>query len=233
MRSNWWWEGTPYEERRLHLFGLYFRSHTVKFGSFELSAHRDNPDLEKSPIYLHYPKPGEPGSELLEELYSLVGSLIIDFLLQQNPAVLYTHIAGVPKGADPLAEAFGERLGRWPDAVVKFIKDESSGTTVYELATAMEVREGAQLLVVEDHTSGGRNKKLFFSGAEKAGFEVTDMLTVVYRQQGAVEALLAMGVRLLYLSTLDEILDYGVLVGHITQETADEVRAYIARNQIG
>ena len=218
----------------MHLFGLYYRSGSVKFGSFRLAARLDNPDLEESPIYLHYPKPDEPGAELLPELYALVGSLVNEFLPQQGPPVVFTHIAGVPKGADPLAQAYAEYLvAHWPDVLVKFIKDESGENTVFRLASPMEVSEGAQLLPIEDHTSGGRNKKLFFSAAEQAGFEVFDMLTVVYRQQGAIEALAAMGVRLLCLSILDEMLDYGVKVGHITQEAADEVRAYIARNQIG
>jgi hypothetical protein len=53
-------------ELREQIAGLYYRSNSVQFGEFRLFVHVDNPELPLSPYYLHYPKPEEQGSELLQ-----------------------------------------------------------------------------------------------------------------------------------------------------------------------
>jgi orotate phosphoribosyltransferase len=87
------------------------------------------------------------------------------------------------------------------------------------------------LIIDEDHTSGGRNKKLIRAAAASGGLVVPNMLTVVDRQQGGVENMAREGVRLLSIFTIDELLQFGVDSGHATQQQVDSVREYRALNQ--
>lgn len=57
------------------LADLYWQTKSVRFGEFRLSIHRDQPDLQYSPIYLHYPVHGV--TDELRELFSLAGELLV------------------------------------------------------------------------------------------------------------------------------------------------------------
>ena len=217
-------------EAREKIAELYYRSGSVQFGFFRLSAHLDNPDLPLSPYYLHYPKPGEDGSELLPELYSLVGQEFYDICESQSPPIRPMRIAGVPKGAMPLADAHARLYENYPKNLLVFIKEQASDRTVF-LGPYGEYSEGEELVIDEDHTSGGRNKKLIRAVALLGGLLVFNMLTVVDRQQGGVENMAQEGVRLLSIFTMDELLRIGADTGFATQHQVDEALEYRALNQ--
>lgn len=210
---------------------LYYRSGSVKFGAFRLSAHLDNPDLPLSPYYLHYPKQGEDGSELLPELYSLVGQEFYDICESQNIPIRPVRIAGVPKGAMPLADAHARLYENYPNNLLVFTKEQVADKTVFS-GPYGEFVSGEELVIDEDHTSGGRNKKLIRAAALSGGLLVFNMLTVVDRQQGGVENMAQEGVRLLSIFTMDELLRIGVDTGFATQHQVDEALEYRALNQI-
>ena len=216
---------------------LYFLSGAVRFGEFELSVHRDNPDLPKSPIYLHYPKAGALGSGYLDGLHRLLGDLLAELLRAEE--IKWDYLAAVPRGALPLGERMFQSLLH-PELGVRTIaprllqfgKEEHPGGGTVFTAPEGRLEPGAQLVIVEDHTSGGRNKKLIRAAAEAAGLVVRDMLTIVDRQQGGVQAMAHEGVRLHALYTLDELLDFGLEQMYIDTDTAERVRAYIRENQL-
>lgn len=215
-------------ERRAEIADLYYRSNSVQFGAFRLSVHVDNPDLPLSPYYLHYPKPAEPGSELLPELYELIGREF--FTICESKGIRPKRIAGVPKGALPLADAHARHYEDYPHNVVTFTKAEEPGGTTF-IGPNGEFGEGEELIIDEDHTSGGRNKKLIRAAAVSGGLVVPNMLTVVDRQQGGVENMAREGVRLLAIFTIDELLQFGADSGHTTQLRADEAKEYRSLNQ--
>jgi len=209
---------------------LYYRSGSVKFGEFRLSAHLDNPDLPLSPYYLHYPNQGEDGSELLPELYSLVGQEFYDICESQSTPIRPVRIAGVPKGAMPLADAHARLYESYPRNLLVFTKDQYEDKTVF-LGPYGEFSVGEELVIDEDHTSGGRNKKLIRIAALSGGLLVFNMLSVVDRQQAGVENMAQEGVRLLSIFTIDELLRIGADTGFATQYQVDEALEYRALNQ--
>jgi orotate phosphoribosyltransferase len=215
-------------ENRAAIADLYYRSNSVQFGAFKLSAHIDNPDLPLSPYYLHYPKPGEPGSELLPELYRLVGQEF--FTICESWHIRPTRIAGVPEGAVPLADAHAKHYDGYPNNLVTFTKIQKPGETLF-LGPDGEYTKGDELIIDEDHTSGGRNKKLIRTAAVSGGLVVRDMLTVVDRQQGGVENMAREGVRLLAIFTMEELLQFGADAGYAAQWQVDRAREYRALNQ--
>lgn len=207
---------------------LYYRSNSVRFGAFKLSVHVDNPGLPLSPYYLHYPKPGEPGSELLPRLYDLVGQAFFDICKAEG--IRPKRVAGVPKGAVPLADAHARRYADYPDNVLTFTKVAKLDSTTF-LGPDGDFVKGDELIIDDDHTSGGRNKRLIRAAAVSGGLVVPNMLTVVDRQQGGVENMKAEGVKLHAIFTMDELLQFGADAGHATQSQVDEAMEYRALNQ--
>ncbi len=213
---------------RAEIADIYYRSNSVQFGAFKLSVHVDNPDLPLSPYYLHYPKPGEQGSELLPELYRLVGKEF--FTICESHAIQPKRIAGVPKGAMPLADAHARHYEEYPNNLITFTKIQEPDKTIF-LGPDGEFADGDELIIDEDHTSGGRNKKLIRAAAISGGLVVSNMLTVVDRQQGGVENMAREGVRLLSIFTIDELLQFGADAGYATQGQVDAATEYRALNQ--
>lgn len=216
------------ESTREKIAELYYRSGSVQFGAFRLSVHLDNPDLPLSPYYLHYPKQGKPGSELLPELFNLIGQEF--FTICETQDIRPKRIAGVPKGAAPLADAHAKHYEDYPNNLVRFTKVEESGKTIF-LGPEGEFIEGEELVIDEDHTSGGRNKRLIRAAAISGGLVVPNMLTVIDRQQGGVENMARDGVKLISIFTMDELLQIGAESGYATQQQVDEALEYRALNQ--
>jgi len=213
---------------RTEIADLYYRSNSVQFGAFRLSIHLDNPDLPLSPYYLHYPEPGESGSELLPELYDLIGQEF--FTICESQGIRPTRVAGVPKGALPISDAHARHYEDYPHNLLTFTKAEEPGKTTF-IGPDGEFSEGEELIIDEDHTSGGRNKKLILAAAVSGGLVVPNMLTVVDRLQGGVENMAREGVRLLAIFTVDELLQFGADSGYATQLQVDEAMEYRKLNQ--
>lgn len=216
------------EARKQELADLYFDSGSVQFGAFRLTAHQADPTLPLSPLYLHYPKLGW-GIKRMPRLHELVGELF--FEITENMGILFDRIGAVPKGAQPLAKNLAARFVAQPDILVEFGKDLVGGQNHF-FPVKGSVVPGRVLLGVEDHTSGGHNKRLFKEGVEAAGMELKDFLTVVDREQGAAGYLSSIGVGFYRIFTIRELLAYYAQVGKITQARADECELYLAANQL-
>lgn len=210
---------------------LYYRSNSVKFGAFKLSAHISNPDLPLSPYYLHYPKPGEPGSELLPELHGLIGHEFFRICQSQDPIIEPQHIASVPEGADPLADAFAKEYPNYPANLLRFTKLKVANRTTF-LGPRGSFSRGDETVIVDDHTSGGANKRLILATANAAGLVVPTILSAVDRMQGAEDNLAMLGVRFFAILTIEELFQKGVEQGYITQQQADEASEYRVANQL-
>ena len=205
---------------------MYYRSNSVQFGSFKLSAHKDDPDLPLSPYYLHYPKsPEESGFGILPKLFELIGREFFEICESQDIPIRPKRIAGVPTGALPLADEHAKHYSEYPENLILFTKLEKPGNTVFQ-GPEGEFTYGDELIIDEDHTSGGRNKKLIRATAMSAGLVVPYMLTAIDRQQGGVENMARDGVKLLSILTIKELFQFGAEYGHITEQQFNEALTY-------
>ncbi|MGZ6004654.1 MAG: hypothetical protein ACXWLH_00725 [Candidatus Saccharimonadales bacterium] len=223
---------TKFEELRAEIAEEYYLSNTIQFGEFRLSVHNDNPDLPISPWYLHYPKEGEPGAERLAKIYSLVGDAFFEICESQSEPVRPKKLAAVPKGALPLVDEHAQHYDDYPNNLVIFGKvQHDDGTTEFTGPEGVW-EEGDELVIGEDHTSWGRNKRLIYNAATNRGFNVKHMLTVVDREQGGVRSMASIGVNLHAVMTATQLLQHGVRQGHITQTTMDEIIIYKNKHQL-
>jgi orotate phosphoribosyltransferase len=216
-----------------HIGELYYRSNSIKFDEkgegFRLSAHLDNPSLAPSPYYLHYPKPGEPGYALMPEMIKYCGMAL--FKLAVDLGIDANKIAAVPSGADPIAEAMARYRPEFPNNLLRFEKHQRNSETSFTLRNGT-FDEHEALTVIDDHTSGGRNKRLFQIAAEGYGLNVTHMLNIVDREQGAEAVMADHGIVMHSLFTITELFEYGVAERHITQDTYDNAMSYKQNNVI-
>lgn len=155
------------------------------------------------------------------------------FDLVQKESIQYDRIVGIPNGARPLAENLAKRLPDWPDNLVEFEKHvDKRGKRSFSGPSSGIVNPNEKLLLVEDHTSGGYNKSLFVVAAKDSQLQVSDILTVVDRQQGATAYLESIGIRLHSLYKADELTEFYVQEGLIDEAKAQEVHEYLRANQI-
>jgi len=226
-------EGLDFTPRQERIAELYYVSNSVNFkdGPFKFSVHQDNPNLPLSPNKLHYPDDGKPGSEYLPELFSLVGDELFEICEAQDPPIRPRRVAGLPKGALPLADELAKHYDEYPENLLEFRKVVKDGFTIFLPPETAEYEEGDETAQVDDHTSAGRNAKLFRHALKRAGLNVPDLLSVVDREQGGVANIAADGARLLAIFTVSQLLDYGVVAEHINQEQSDEAKAYNVANQ--
>lgn len=216
-----------------HVCELYYRTESIRFDEqgegFSLSAHLENPDLPKSPYYLHYPKPDEPGYQYMPYLIQFIGLAFLDKI--KTLGIEGHKIAAVPEGADPLAKETARLLPGYPDNLLRFAKISKNDKTDFEFVDGLYLT-GDELAMIDDHTSGGRNKRLLQKAALKVGLEPTHVLTVVDREQGAVQALQDNGLIMASLVTITEVFEYGVLEGHITSDMFEVAHEYVQANPI-
>lgn len=213
------------------LADFYITSGSVKFGQFKLAVHEAQPDLEPTPIYMHFPKTGELGYEILPKIYELVGELFADIINEKS--LRFTKICAIPSGADPLASSTIKSLGLGEEPFLSFKKKiDTQGNRQFSGPVIGELNNDDVVLVLDDHTSGGYTKSLFIDYLNSRGAIVTDILTVVNRQQGATKFLSSKNVVLHEIFTISELLNYYVETNQINRQTADAVQKYINENQI-
>src|SRR5665213_1818295 len=119
------------EERKNQIAELYFQSNSIKFGEYYMSIHQDHPELPPSPYYLHYPKAGEPGNDLLPKLFHLIGEEFFEICETQDPPIRPTRITGVPNGALTIADEHARHYEDHPKNILTFKKIGKQGPTIF------------------------------------------------------------------------------------------------------
>lgn len=220
---------------RERLAGLYYRSGTLKVDlvdGFEVSAHRDNPELPRSPWYMHFPKPDEAGYRYVPEMCRLAAAEWARMAEEREPTERTLKVTGVPEGAVELGRAYAKTKPDYPDNFVEFSKVESS-TGRYLAFPFLRGRfvSGDEIEPCEDHITAARNNVRFIRSVRLLGFHVAHLNVIVDRQQGARENLKLIGVALHSIFTADEILAIGLASGDLKQDAFDVIQTYRARNQ--
>jgi len=186
-------------------------ANVVKFGEFTLASGI------KSPIYVDLrilPSYPESMGAVTEELVKAVKKL--------KPEV----IAGAETAGIPLATAISLKT-KIPMIYVRK-RPKSYGTQ--EMIEGI-LKKDAKTVLVDDMATNAFSKLIFVDGIKAAGGIVKDVLIVLDREQGGVEALAEKGIKLHSLITLKELLSYMKSNNMIDESKYNEVLNYLEQNR--
>lgn len=199
----------PSEERSLPLIAFAQDAH-----EFALKMHEEKPADSLSPIYLSI-------RNLPDAMYKEAGAVMVGLETDQKPE----FVTGIPKAGVPLAKAYAESSGAtYVDIFEKEITEDRR--------RIVGGSEGSgKLRIIDDLITKAGTKLEAISAAKAMGYEVTDIVVLVDREQGGVEELARQGVKVHSVFTLTELLDFGLKTQRISKENFDKALEYLAANQ--
>lgn len=143
------------------------------------------------------------GSGITPQMGKAIASRL-EVLIQALGLPYPTHIAGVPRGGDPFAEALGSRMMR---PVIRLKKPFGGEESVTGFLTP-EPEPGTKILLVENVTTSGASTLHTESFLRAKGHEVTCVVSVIDRNSGAKEALAVWGITLVALFPMEDLLEF-------------------------
>jgi orotate phosphoribosyltransferase/uridine monophosphate synthetase len=111
-------------------------------------------------------------------------------------------------------------------ANVPMIYIHPPGTDKADVIEGLFVR-GQSCLVIDDLITGGGSILQTAATLEAAGLVVRDAVTLIDRQEGGRHALKAAGINLVSILTLEQIANYLMSAGHITEDQYRSTMEYI------
>lgn len=219
-----------WEIKEAYLARMLYEKGAIKFGNFELK----NPDLSPSPIYIDLrtkdnPKPGplrEGGiKEIAQELLRVVSISGLE----------YDFVVGVPNAGEPMAEAFRNLLEEGEKYKAQLKKKglgDSRRISSFKKCSRGRAKNNAKrVLIVDDVISGADTKIEAVKAVEEAGYKVAGLINCVDREQGGVEYLENLGLKVLCWKKLSELLRFYYLTGVISWRKKAQILKYIERTK--
>lgn len=186
-------------------------ANVVKFGEFTLTSGNISPIYVDLRVLPSYPDSMEA---VTEELVNVVKKL--------KPDV----VAGAETAGIPLSTAISIKT-KIPMIYVR--KRPKSYGTNEQIEGAL--KKDAKVILVDDMATNAFSKIKFIDGIKYSGGLVEDVLIVLDREQGGVEALAKENVKLHSLITLKELLDYMKDNNILDESKYNEIMDYLEQNK--
>jgi orotate phosphoribosyltransferase len=186
-------------------------ANVVKFGEFTLTSGNISPIYVNLRVLPSYP---DSMAIVTEELVKAVKKL--------KPEV----IAGAETAGIPLATAISIKT-KIPMIYVR--KRPKSYGTNEQIEGVL--KKDAKVILVDDMATNAFSKIKFIDGIKYSGGIVEDVLIVLDREQGGVEALAKEKVKLHSLITLKELLNYMKENNILDESKYNEIRDYLESNK--
>lgn len=183
-------------------------------GEFALKLHERKSGAPLSPIYINLRNLPEP---VLEQ----IGRVLAEIPGEERP----DFCAGIPSAGVPLAKAYFLYSGIPVQGDVFAKAQIDSGRRI--VAGEKQEKKG-KLRLIDDLVTQADTKFEAIRVAEELGYQVTDVVVLVDRQQGGAEQLEKAGYKLHAAFTLTQLLNYYLRTGKIDKVRHEEVTTYLA-----
>lgn len=181
----------------------------IKFGQFTLKSGMTSPIYIDLRQLVAFPT-------LLEQ----VGRAYLPILKR----LTFDRLAGLPYAALPIATAISI-LGGWP--LIYPRKEAKTYGTKAEIEGIYH--PGEQILVIDDLATTGGSKFEAIEKLTSAELVILDVVVLIDRQSGALEALANAGYRLHSVTTLSALLDHYEQGNKVAKTDIDAARAFMAK----
>lgn len=136
---------------------------------------------------------------------TLIGKACVEAL--KKATIEIDGVGGLTLGADPIATsvsilAFQDGL-HWPAFIVRK-EPKGHGTNQYIEGTE-NLKKGANLVVLEDVATTGKSALVAVNRLKDAGYNVSAVLSVVDRDQGAKELFLDQGLKFISILSIEDL----------------------------
>lgn len=185
----------------------------VKFGEFKLKLHDKNPNAPPSPIYIDL--------RILRSLPDVMDSAVVVYESLAN-GLKFDLLADVPKAATPIVAILSHK-SRIP-MISPRIEEKEHGI-IRHIDGLFE--SGQHVLLIDDLITLADSKLTAITVLEENGLRVTDVLVLIDREQGGVEALRRNGISCHCAFKLRSLLDFYLEEKRITQEQYERTVRYL------
>lgn len=199
---------TADETRQQQLIQRLFDCGCVKFGSFTLASGK------QSPVYLDLRR-----LVSFPDVLDLAAEAYMDALLRID----FDLIGGVPYAALPIASIAALKLRRPMIYTRKEVKAHGTGQMVEGVYSA-----GQKVVLVEDVVTSGGAIQLSVNSLAEVGLNVGEAVVLVDREQGGVENLAQLGIRVHPILKFHQILDELRQTNRLDEATYQTTLAYLA-----
>jgi orotate phosphoribosyltransferase len=184
-------------------------------GEFALKLHEKNPGAPLSPIYINL-------RNLPEEIVDQIGLTMSEVATSEQA----DFCTGIPKAGIPLAVAYSHH------SAIPFVEDvfRKGQTDMGRKILAVGEKRGdagSRLRLIDDLVTHADTKIEAIEAAKQMGYQVTDVVVLIDRQESACTQLAEAGCTLYSVMKINQILMYGLRIGHISPEQYDKVRSYL------
>lgn len=186
-------------------------SNVMKFGEFELASGIISPIYVDLRVLPSYP---DAMATVTEELVKVVKKL--------NPDV----VAGAETAGIPLSTAISLKT----KIPMIYVRKRPKGYGTGEMIEGV-LQKDANVVLIDDMATNAYSKLKFIDGIKQSGGIVKDVIIVLDREQGGVEALSQEGVKLHSLITLKELLSYMKENNLVDEDKYNEILMYLEKNK--
>ena len=186
-------------------------ANVVKFGEFTLVSEMKTPIYVDLRVLPSYP---ESMQTVTEEMAKKVKDL--------NPDV----VAGAETAGIPLSTAVSLKT----KIPMIYVRKRPKRYGTEEMIEGI-LEKDQKVVLIDDMATNAYSKLKFIDGIKQSGGNVKDVIIVLDREQGGVEALSKEGVKLHSLITLKELLSYMKENNMIDEDKYNEILDYLEKNK--